>query len=213
MAKTGEGKWQKQVKPEKSQSETGFMAGMIFYLVGIFVIIAVFGVVGMIRTSKQNSRKFIEDISGSLEEAKYFFRESEGWDIERKTEDDISVFSVKTAEGVQYIFMESYGEDRISRIEQEVSKKEDSRTVRGTLSISCSDWNFREVIDVSVSSEERGHISIMYGIPEFDRIDNWGDPGEAERKLLQWVSMDKIRADWEYAEVVMQKLRRYVDSE
>lgn len=198
-------------EPGKSQSETGFIAGMIFYLVGALAVSAVFGVVGIVRTSKQNNRKFIEDISGSLEEAKTFFHESEGWEIEIKKEDESSVLSVKTVEGVQYTFVEGYEEDRISRIEQELTREKDGGIVSGTMILLCEEWNFKEVIDVSVSSEERGHISIMYGIPEFHRIDNWGDPGEAELKLLQWVSMDKIRAAWEYAEVVMQKLRKYVD--
>lgn len=46
-------------------------------------------------------------------------------------------------------------------------------------------------------------------IPEFELINNWGDPGEAELTILKWVNMDKIREDWEYAEGMMQKLEEF----
>lgn len=154
----------------------------------------------------QNKRTFVEDISVNIEEAELYFRETEGWKIGIKKEEEKLFLIVTTEEGIQYIFRERYSGDNIDIIAQEVIREEDWQTIRGELQIIS--WG-RDIAAVKIILE-RESVRVKYEIPEFELIDDWGDPAEAELKILRWVNKDKIRADWEYAEEIMQKLEEFV---
>ena len=175
-------------------------------------LVAVFLLSGCIIIWESNQKKkiFIEDIVERIEEVKLYFQDKEGWEIEIKKEEGKSLLLVTTEEGVEYVFRNGNNGCVVDKIEQKVTREEDGKILKGNLYFSQGTWNFTDTIDVSIDQEGPGFTSIKYSIPEFELIDNWGDPGEAELKLLEWVNKDKIMAIWNDAEVIVQKLKEFV---
>ncbi len=143
----------------------------------------------------QNKRIFVEDIVERIEEAKLYFQDKEGWKIEiKKGEGKSSLLLVTTEEGVEYVFRNGNNGCVVDRIEQKVTREEDGKILKGDLYFSQGTWNFTDTVNVLIDREGPGSTGIKYSIPEFKLIDNWGDSGEAELKLFEWVNKDKIMA-------------------
>lgn len=164
----------------------------------------------IILNSDQNKRTFVEYISINMEEAELYFREKEGWEIEVNREGEELSLMVTTEKGIQYIFREKYIGDDVDKIVQEVIREEEGKTIRGELHISRDTRDFRDILQVTIIPEGVGIVGVKYWIPEFELIDDWGDPAEAELKVMRWITKDKYKGDWEYAEEMMQKLEEFV---
>ncbi len=166
----------------------------------------------IIGVSNQNKRIFVEDIVERIEEAKLYFQDKEGWEIEiKKGEGKSSLLVVTTEEGVEYVFRNGDNGCVVDRIEQKLTREEDGKILKGNLKFSQGDWNFTDIVKVAIDHDRPGYTGIKYSIPEFELIDDWGDPGEAELKLFEWVNKDKIMAIWNDAEVIVQKLNEFVE--
>ncbi len=91
--------------------------------------------------SKQKKRILIEDIGERIEEAKLYFREKEGWEIEVKKEEGRSLLLVTTEEGVEYVFGNGNDGWAVDKIEQKVTREEDGKILNGNLYFSQGTWN------------------------------------------------------------------------
>ena len=166
---------------------------------------------GLIEKPSENKREFIEYISANFEEAELYFGEKEGWELAVNEEENSLLLLVTTEEGIQYRFREMYGTDDIDKVMLNVSVEEKGEINRGELSIWRDDRG-RDIVGVMIDLEP-GMVSVKYRIPEFELIDDWGDPGEAELKILRWRSKDEFIKDWEYAEEMMQKLEEFASED
>ena len=100
---------------------------------------------------------------------------------------------VMTDSGVTYSYRHVDGIDYFKYITAQVESDEKEP---GILTIDADDsYNWEKVAFVMVSYGEYFSVGLKYKLPDFDEvIDNWGDVGEKQLKLEEWVTTRQMKA-------------------
>ena len=81
----------------------------------------------------------------------------------------------------------------------------------GILTIDADDsYNWEKVAFVMVSYGEYFSVGLKYRLPDFDEvIDNWGDVGEKQLKLEEWVANSRMKAYYDEGKWIELRLTEY----
>ena len=115
-----------------------------------------------------------------------------------------------TDSGVTYSYRHSDYADYFKYITAQVESDEKEQ---GTLTIDVDDsYNWEKVAFVMVSYGEYFSVGLKYKLPDFDEvIDNWGDVGEKQLKLEEWVKTGQMKAYFDEGKRIESCLTEYAE--
>lgn len=115
---------------------------------------------------------------------------------------------VTTDSGVTYSYRHTDYGDYFKYITAQVVSDEQEP---GILTIDVDDsYNWEKVAFVMVSYGEYFGVGLKYKLPDFDEvIDNWGDVGEKQLKLEEWVTGSQMKAYFDEGKRIESCLEEY----